>query len=698
MKASNLLKRYAAGERNFQHANLKGQSFKNRDLSGADFSDSDIQGTNFTGANLRGANFTRTKAGLPKQGIMIQRLIGLSVSIASGVILAITSWWTARLFADNTFMVVPCDSEVYISRFLVLPQFAVLAVIITMLVAIIRQGFTLEALRTFTIAVAFAVVCAVFVGMVIAGIVSIDSDWVIGINTGGAIAIGIGVAAIIGFVGILSGAGAVVGFAASSVANSATAGIVVISVIGAIGLLGAGGPGSVTAAVSITVAVILLSIYMTRRALAKDEKYDFIRTVAIALMAYRGTSFHNADLTDADFTRATLESTDFRDAHLTFTRWNNVKKFDLARTGTSYLQNPNIRQLLVTNEGQNQNFDHLNLRGINLQDANLQDASFIGTDLNRANLQNADLSRAKLVQTLLEGADLTRATLTGACIEDWGISNTTKLIQIDCDEIFLKLSTKEPLYRQRRPADQERNFEPGEFAKLAQKIPNTVDLVFKDGIDWQTFLQTFQELRVESDTGELPVIQTIENKGDGAFVIRVKVPEEIDEAEYERKFWLKYQPMLEAKDEQIVFYRKEIEKIRKVNTKLIGVVETMAEKENAQYNFHAPVGSVGNQGTQTNVAGLNQGTQIETQYNSPQEKTLAEAAEEIQNLLSQLEQTNPTATVEQQQAYVDAAIPPTLKERCVSALRAAGETAIDEFFNNPYVKVGKAIVMAWIQS
>ncbi len=69
-------------------------------------------------------------------------------------------------------------------------------------------------------------------------------------------------------------------------------------------------------------------------------------------------------------------------------------------------------------------------------------------------------------------------------------------------------------------------------------------------------------------------------------------------------------------------------------------------------------------------------------YN-PSQQTLAEAAAEIQKLLKQLEQTNPTATVEQQKAYVDAAISPTLKQRCVGALKAGGETAIEEFLDNP---------------
>ena len=66
MKAKEVLRRYAAGERNFQRVNLRGQSFKGQDLSGADFSEADIRGTNFKNANLQGANFTGAKAGLKK--------------------------------------------------------------------------------------------------------------------------------------------------------------------------------------------------------------------------------------------------------------------------------------------------------------------------------------------------------------------------------------------------------------------------------------------------------------------------------------------------------------------------------------------------------------------------------------------------------------------------------------------------------
>ena len=67
MKASEVVKRYQQGERNFRGVNLRGQSFKGQDLSGVDFSEADIRGTNFKGATLRGVQFRKAKAGLQKR-------------------------------------------------------------------------------------------------------------------------------------------------------------------------------------------------------------------------------------------------------------------------------------------------------------------------------------------------------------------------------------------------------------------------------------------------------------------------------------------------------------------------------------------------------------------------------------------------------------------------------------------------------
>jgi phosphoenolpyruvate carboxylase len=80
-------------------------------------------------------------------------------------------------------------------------------------------------------------------------------------------------------------------------------------------------------------------------------------------------------------------------------------------------------------------------------------------------------------------------------------------------------------------------------------------------------------------------------------------------------------------------------------------------------------------------------------------RTLSEAATEIQQLLKQLEQTSSNATESERIAYVIENASPTLKNRAISALQAGGETAIDEFFlENKYLKVGKAVIRAWLES
>ena len=81
-----------------------------------------------------------------------------------------------------------------------------------------------------------------------------------------------------------------------------------------------------------------------------------------------------------------------------------------------------------------------------------------------------------------------------------------------------------------------------------------------------------------------------------------------------------------------------------------------------------------------------------------QKKTLAEAAEEIQKLLKQLEQTNPSATESEKVAYINDETTPSFKRRVSGALQASGEAAIDEFIlENKYLKVVKAAIKGWFQ-
>jgi hypothetical protein len=113
----------------------------------------------------------------------------------------------------------------------------------------------------------------------------------------------------------------------------------------------------------------------------------------------------------------------------------------------------------------------------------------------------------------------------------------------------------------------------------------------------------------------------------------------------------------------------------------------MNNKEGDTYN----VGQAG-------AVGRHARSDYNTFYHSEQKQTLAEAAAEIQKLLKQLEQTNPTATEAEKVAFVNDETSPSFKRRVVGALKALGEAAIDEFvLENKSLKVIKETVKGWMK-
>ena len=84
---------------------------------------------------------------------------------------------------------------------------------------------------------------------------------------------------------------------------------------------------------------------------------------------------------------------------------------------------------------------------------------------------------------------------------------------------------------------------------------------------------------------------------------------------------------------------------------------------------------------------------------SERKQPLAEAAVEIQQLLMELEKSNPTATEEEKVAYVNDETPPALKSRVASALKAGSISAVDTLVDNsPFSNFAKAFVKGLISS
>ncbi|MEL4897352.1 pentapeptide repeat-containing protein [Crocosphaera sp. Alani8] len=101
MKASELIKRYNEGERNFSGKCLRGQNFAGKDLSGSIFRGCDIRGTNFTGATLIETNFSQAKAGLQKRWMIGLLLAALLLSSLSSFSNAVISYFVASIL-DNS--------------------------------------------------------------------------------------------------------------------------------------------------------------------------------------------------------------------------------------------------------------------------------------------------------------------------------------------------------------------------------------------------------------------------------------------------------------------------------------------------------------------------------------------------------------------------------------------------------------------
>ncbi|MGB7444522.1 MAG: pentapeptide repeat-containing protein [Coleofasciculaceae cyanobacterium] len=752
MKAEEVLRRYAAGERDFRRVNLRGQSFKGKDLSGADFSEADIRGANFTNAYLKDAKFCGVKAGLKKRwrtGLIIFSLLlligaeyllqSLAGTIVSPLILSIVNPYIFFNNLNNSYN--PYSATAYSAT---LGTLLSLSIITVLWIITIRKGFNkgVVAVAVFgSTSVSFILyITNIFalrgtataptsgfvtnsIGLIINFLIS---------NTASVIFPVIPIAGIIIFAETVIGAVAGVGAIIFSVVFAAAFPTVTYlfwfffwlkttAVSGAISVPNFPdySPYPIITINGVIFAVIVVftlpCAYISWRALEGDEKYALMRTATVAFAAMGGTSFRRANLTDADFFQATLKSTDFRGANLTRTNWKNVKKLDHIRPGTTYLQNPKVRQLLITGQGQDQNFDRQNLRGVNLQGANLVDSSFIGADLSEANLQDADLSRAKLVQTQLDEADLTGVTLTGATIEDWNITSHTKLQGIRCRYVFMRLPTKDNPEPRRKPDNREEEFEDGDFADFIKPIVDTLDLYHNQGVDPRAIAISFKQLAENNPEAELEIV-AMEKRGQDKFLLRASTAPNSDRSALSAEYFTKYNELKALTEQQKAVLAEKDSRI----SSLENMVETALQRQSfyAQtYNnqgdtmSNAPKKITKNDLRGASFAGgfVDADTVYAEQiggninnYPAEQKQNLADAAAEIQQLLQQLEQTYPDATEFEKQSALAITLQqeikqnPTFKARLKNALKEGGIEALKVLFAPIGIPI--EMVRGWIEA
>lgn len=542
MKASEVLRRYADGERDFRRTNLQGQSFKGAHLSGADFSEADIRGANFAGAILHGANFTKAKAGL---GLYF----GLYLTGASYCITFLFSFCAAYVsYFAMTTLSSPLEIDIV----------GGLSVCFLLIFGIFARP------KGFIEGFASASVIAIFLGIVV-------------ITMAGETA-RVGVVAIVGASAItVLGAFSVMIASAVGVASAinrvaiAVHSITIISVFSpVIGAIAAGVVADSKALTGATAAVVLatavdlfISIYLGWRAIRGDNRDAWIRNLAVTLAATGGTNFYRAQLMDANFTGAILKNTNLLDASLVRTCFKDTKKLSLARVGETILNRSAVRDLLVSGDGYKKSYEGMNLEGANLAGANLEQANFKGVNLANATLSGANLKDANLAQTQCIGTNFTHAYLSGACLEAWNIDYTTQLENVDCQFVFLLESPNTRGSRERRPHDSDKVFVPGDFEKLYKQIVDTVQILLRNGMNAEAFQQAFQELMAKNPEITPHSIQSIERKGEDVLVT-LEVPPETYKDKIEHQFKASYVARLKAQLEAEESHNKELTKI--INT------------------------------------------------------------------------------------------------------------------------------------
>ena len=542
---------------NYSHKILRGYSFKNQDLKGADFSYSDIRGADFTGADLKYANFHHAVAGVEHFRVICLMAFSFFLAAlcgyASGVTGIIVSQSFSSVYSESTSIVIGISG--IINPIAGVTSVIIFSLLILFFIGTIYRGFSADVWFILAGSEAVIIVIIGFIAILIWGYPGLKAAVL-----GAWGAAGAGLWSLIGvitialvvfwsakesfFVKILKVVAWVLGVSTALFIFSAVFQVSNIAL-----------PLTIILAIIIT----LLGINSGFKALAEDEKYNLICTIGIAVSTIGGTSFRNANLTDVDLSHAILKNTDFRNATLTRTNFHLANKLDLSRVGNTILINSKVRDLVITKKGTNQSYQGCNLKGANLTNANLNDINFTEADISEATFANAWLERANLTKTQALNTNFQQANLTAACLEGWNIDSTTQLEKTICDYVFLLNNQRE-----RRPSSGE--FAPGEFTKLFQVVLNTVDLIFRNGLDLQALSAALIKVREENQDINI-AIQSIENKGDGVVVVRVEVPENSDKpkihAEFNQSYDLalqaleaRYQAELQSKDEQIALYRQ----------------------------------------------------------------------------------------------------------------------------------------------
>jgi 2C-methyl-D-erythritol 2,4-cyclodiphosphate synthase len=178
--------------------------------------------------------------------------------------------------------------------------------------------------------------------------------------------------------------------------------------------------------------------------------------------------------------------------------------------------------------------------------------------------------------------------------------------------------------------------------------------------------------------------------------VRVKAAESLGKLGYEDAIPALCEAWLQDKDINVRFQAADALVI------IINPESIKTMSETPKYDFRGS--NIGN------FADKVEGNQIANQNIniSGQQQNIAEAAKEIQDLLAQLQQTNPTITEAQKQAAIVKNVQqqikqnPTLRDRLWSAFKSGGiealKQALDAIYKNPLVSISVETVKGFLEA
>lgn len=169
------------------------------------------------------------------------------------------------------------------------------------------------------------------------------------------------------------------------------------------------------------------------------------------------------------------------------------------------------------------------------------------------------------------------------------------------------------------------------------------------------------------------------------------------------------QSQLRSKDEIIAIYKQYNSQLKEQNSELnerLAVAQEHTSKlilNKGNFNISPVPESVLGEKTTYNFYGYNingngdtfignDGEVTGTKHNYAPPRNLAEAAEEIQQLLQKLEKTNPTPTEKQQVDYINAATSSQVKKRLVKVLKEADQQELTEAINPTIFNIIQALM------